>query len=198
MFEGEYLHEDKINGYFFNLKGEKEGKIINGDGEIKEYNYDGKLVFEGEYKNGKRWNGNINEYIRDNLKLEGVYIEGKKEGKEIWYNKKGKIEGIYYFENGEYTDIFEKYYDDGQLKLEGNIQTDEVKEYHRNGKVKFEGKYSFLTNKRLEGKEYNNKGNLEFEGLYNDDKKWNGIFKEYDDNGNLKNEGKYLNDKKVL
>ena len=24
---------------------------------IKEYYYDGKLIFEGEYSNGKRWNG---------------------------------------------------------------------------------------------------------------------------------------------
>ena len=38
IFEGEYL------------KGEKNGKG-------KEYYYGGKLKFEGEYLNGKRWNG---------------------------------------------------------------------------------------------------------------------------------------------
>ena len=38
MFEGEYLNNEE-----------------NGKG--KEYYYDGELEFEGEYKNGLRWNG---------------------------------------------------------------------------------------------------------------------------------------------
>ena len=36
-----------------------EGEYLNGkrNGKVKEYYYDGKLLFEGEYLNGKRWNG---------------------------------------------------------------------------------------------------------------------------------------------
>ena len=35
-----------------------EGEFINGErnGKGKEYDYDGKLEFDGEYLNGKRWN----------------------------------------------------------------------------------------------------------------------------------------------
>ena len=37
-----------------------EGEYLNGkkwNGKGKEYYYDGKLIFEGEYLNGERWNG---------------------------------------------------------------------------------------------------------------------------------------------
>ena len=39
-----------------------------------------KLLFEGEYKEGKRWNGNFYEYsnIGDRIKLQGKYAEAKK------------------------------------------------------------------------------------------------------------------------
>ena len=36
-------------------------KLINGNGKFKEYNDDGNLKFEGEYLNGKR-NGKRKEY----------------------------------------------------------------------------------------------------------------------------------------
>ena len=39
-----------------------------------------KLLFDGEYKEGKRWNGNFFEYSKymDRLKEKGKYFEGKK------------------------------------------------------------------------------------------------------------------------
>ena len=37
--------------------------VKNGKG--KEYDYDGKLEFEGEYLNGKKWNGKIFDYRKD-------------------------------------------------------------------------------------------------------------------------------------
>ena len=51
----------------------------------KEYNYDGHLIFEGEYKNGKK-NGKGKEYEHDlilnkRLKFEGEYLNGVKHGK---------------------------------------------------------------------------------------------------------------------
>ena len=81
-FEGEYL-----NGYKYNVKGydldcnfayelkngcgyvktynnfynrlsyEGEYKESMKNGKGKEYNSDGKLIFEGDYKNDKKWNG---------------------------------------------------------------------------------------------------------------------------------------------
>ena len=44
------------------------------------------LLFEGEYLNGKRWNGNGKEYHRNfEIKFEGKYLNGKRlieKGKE--------------------------------------------------------------------------------------------------------------------
>ena len=45
----------------------------------KEYNFKGELLFEGEYLNGKRWNGKGKEYNwNDELIFEGEYLNGKK------------------------------------------------------------------------------------------------------------------------
>ena len=49
------------------------------DGEGKEYNYDGKLIFEGEYYKGKKRKGK--EYDYDgNLIFEGEYLDGERIG----------------------------------------------------------------------------------------------------------------------
>ena len=64
--------------------------------EGKEYNYDGKLIFEGKYKNGEMWSGKITKYEYDSLKFEGEYLNGKEHiGKE--YRSDGKLifEGKY-------------------------------------------------------------------------------------------------------
>ena len=37
------------------INGEKEFELINGNGKVKEYFFNGKLIFEGEYLNGKKW-----------------------------------------------------------------------------------------------------------------------------------------------
>ena len=53
-------------------------ELKNGEGYIKEYNYKGNLVFEGEYLNGKR-NGKGKEYDLDGtLIFEGEYLNGQK------------------------------------------------------------------------------------------------------------------------
>ena len=56
-----------------------EGNLKSGlkDGLIKEYDY-GKLIFEGEYKNGKKWNGKGKEFDdKRNLIFEGEYKKWK-------------------------------------------------------------------------------------------------------------------------
>ena len=53
-------------------------ELINGNGKIKEYYYDDKLEFEGEYLNCLK-NGNIKEYdYYNNLIFEGEYLNGKR------------------------------------------------------------------------------------------------------------------------
>ena len=48
----------------------------------KEYNnYNNNLIFEGEYLNGKRWNGKGKEFHKNKLIFEGEYLNGKRNGK---------------------------------------------------------------------------------------------------------------------
>ena len=37
-------------------------ELINGNWKVKEYDEKGRVIFEGEYKNGKRWNGIVKKY----------------------------------------------------------------------------------------------------------------------------------------
>ena len=74
-YEGEYLFRKKWTGKGYDEKGNTIYEIINGTGKVKEYNIFGGLIFEGEYKNGKR-NGKCNLY--DGLyTFEREYLDGK-------------------------------------------------------------------------------------------------------------------------
>ena len=37
-------------------------ELINGNGRVKEYDFTGRNIFEGEYLNGDQWNGKIKIY----------------------------------------------------------------------------------------------------------------------------------------
>ena len=81
-----------------------ERVYINGEikGKVKEYD-NGKLIFDGEYLNGKRWKGMKKEYDYDgNILFEAQYINGAVNGKGKEYDK-GKLifEGEYL--NGKRT-----------------------------------------------------------------------------------------------
>ena len=51
--------------------------------KAKEYDDYGKLIFEGEYLNGEKWNGKAKEYFKKNDKLmfEREYLNCKKKEK---------------------------------------------------------------------------------------------------------------------
>ena len=56
-------------------------EYLNGqrNGKGKEYNDDGKLIFEGEYLNGNKWNGKGKEYDDEgNIFFEGEYLNDKR------------------------------------------------------------------------------------------------------------------------
>ena len=116
IFEGEYL------------KGKRNGKG-------KEYYSNGKLKFEGEYLDNKRWKGNI-------------------------YNYNG-FNTLYQL-NNEKNNIVKEYNCDGKLIFEGEylngLRNGKGKEYSSfNGKLIFEGEY--LNGERNgKGKEYNDNG----------------------------------------
>ena len=101
IYEGEFLNEKK------NGKG-KEYDIISGtlkfDGEykddrlhgkVKKYDKNGKIIFEGEYKEGKKWNGISNDEYENTYDgpfkgcFQGEYLNGKR------WNGKGEELGDY-------------------------------------------------------------------------------------------------------
>ena len=165
-----------------------------------------KLKFDGEYLDGKKWNGKI---YQDSNFLLGELENGNLIKPSSGYDNnnfkeflnKGIIENnmIKEFDDdnnmiykGEYLNekrngkgkefkdnlmIFEGEYKNGKRNGKG-------KEYYY-GKIIFDGEYK--NGKRNgKGKEYNNLGDIIFEGEYLYDHKWNG--KHYDKEGNLQYE----------
>ena len=66
-------------------------QLINGNGNIKEFHYDGELKFEGDYLNGKRNLKGKEYHLSGNLRFEGEYSYGKRSGKGKEYNHHGKL-----------------------------------------------------------------------------------------------------------
>ena len=102
------------------------------------------LKYEGEFVNGKK-NGKGIEYDYD-IKYIGQFLKGKKngKGKEIYYYRYDNKESYTIFE-GEYLNNY---------RIKG-------KEYYKNGKLKFKGDYLFKD--KWNGKIYDNAGNMLFE-----------------------------------
>ena len=176
--------------------------IFESEGKGKEYdNYKNMVIFEGEYKNGKR-NGKGKEYSIDycdqvKLLFEGEYLNNKRNGKGKEYFSEGNVK----FE-GEYLNG-RKWNGKGYNKY--NIQMFEIK--NGNGHVKenidfsseliFEGEY-------LNG-EKNGKGKIYSIGLYGRVLKFEGEYLNGQKNGKgieyyygskiKKFEGEYLNGK---
>jgi len=117
-----------------------------------EYNNNSKLIFVGEYLNGKYWNGKLKDYYDNGdqsciLKFEGEYLDGKKIGKEYY------LDGGILFE-GEYLD--EKRWN-GTIYRKENDCLSEIK--NGNGKIKEYNEYGELI---FEGEYLNGKGGMEY------------------------------------
>ena len=187
---GYIIYDLKGKGKEYNLDNklvyEGDFKYGKRNGKGKEFDNDGKLIFEGEYLYGKKWNGIEKIYYSDNnIKFYGIYSNGKLNGKG--YDISNNI--TYEIKNGK----------------------GDVKEYDEQGMLIFKGKY--LNGKRIgKGLEYQNK-KLIFEGEYFEGKKWEGIgyyegryiayklkegkgtIRKYDEYENLIFECEYLNGK---
>ena len=204
---GKYIIKQS-NGFFFEYNGYEDD--LN-----KEY----KLLFKGEYLNGKR-NGIGKEYYQNFVVFEGEYLNGKRNGKGKEYDSEGEIrfegeylngdrwngkgydstgKNIYTIKNGNGYVKIEGYNEEENYKFEGEYLNGKKsglwKEYYYD-ELFFEGQY--LKGKRNgQGKEYNiDNYNLIFEGEYFNDKRWNGIC--HDKKGNiiytLKNGKRYVNE----
>ena len=121
-----------------------EGEYLNGkrNGKGKEYNFQGNVIFEGEFYLNHRKKGK--EYIKGRLEFEGEFLWDKK-WKGKGFDEKGNV--IYELIDGKGTI---KEYVGEYLVYEG-----ECLDGKRNGK----------------GKEYDHDGNLIFEGEYSMGKK---------------------------
>ena len=187
-------NEKEINEYFRKYvfkEGCKRDKI---DYKGKEFNFEIKLKFEGEYLNGKR-NGKGTEYgYIDNILFEGEYLDGKRwNGNGIEFDKKKlKIFNCRY-KNGK--KISGKIYSNsGERRIEYEFNNGKVKEYDSMGNIIFEGEY--YDGKRWNGIEklYGLNGKLVFKSRLKNGE-MNGKRKEYDILGNLVFEGEYINGK---
>ena len=152
--------------------------ITENDGNVKIYNYKHDLLYEGGYNNRKK-NGKGKEYRDLSLYFEGEFLNGKK------WNGYGFCDGIktFYLKNGKgyikdykiiYGLQFEGEYINGERNGKG-------KEFNGKNKILFEGEY--LNGKRRRGREYSYDGQkLIFEGEYFNGKRWNGKLYNKQDN----------------
>ena len=163
IYEGEYKNGEK------NGKGkeyDRYGKLIY-EGEYK----DGKKQGKGK----KYYHNEKDDYINNYIKFEGEFLNGKKwNGKG--YDKKRNI--IYELKNGNgyIKKYYYEYYNRGHLIFEGEYKNGEKngkgKEYNNYGNLIFEGEYKD-GKKNGKGKKYYNGKELIFEGEYLKGKKWN-------------------------
>ena len=156
--------------------------------EYKKINNETKLIFEGEYLDGKKWTGKYYEYDEDTNELifECEYLNGKIEGQVKEYNKhNGQLAFSGYYLNGKRNGYGTEY---------ESILLQETEYYYSNTKYKqikiFCGEY--LNGERKKGKEYNYQEKLIYEGEYLNGKR-NGKGKIYDKDEYLIYEGEIEN-----
>ena len=227
-YEKEFLNGEangKGKEYFENsTKIKFEGDYLNNNinGKGKEYDFNGKLIFEGEYINNHKMKGK--EYINGRLEYEGEYLFDKKyngkgydeNGKVIYELINGDGKAIIYYNNckrfeGEFLRGKKngkgKLYEGDELIFESDYKdgkpNGKTKEYNSKGKLIFEGEYKDGLKNGM-GKEYlngkkNGKGKLylEYSPIFSEgETKINGKIKEFDSAGRSIFEGEYLNGQK--
>ena len=120
-FDGIYKEDMKWTGKGYNINGNLEYEIKDGNGKFKEFYEDGILEFEGEIVKGKRsgygkcWHG-------DQITFEGFFLNGDKTG-------------------------YGKFYHNGKLRYEGNclnsLQHGRGRLLSNDGNIIFEGEFLY-------------------------------------------------------
>ena len=197
VYSGKYIiYEKDRKGKLYNAYEDRllfEGEFLNGKkhGKGKEYTYIGKINFEGEYLNGII-NGKGKEYFDDGkIKYEGNYLNGLRHGEGILYYNNGKIRFMGEYSYGRIWNgkVFDCYWKKFFEIING---AGYIRDYDYSGKILLsEGPYS-NGEKNGEQKDYYDNGNIQFEGQYINGKP-NGHGKKYETNGNLRFEGDYIN-----
>ena len=134
QFEGEYINGKRWQGKTYNYMGIEEFEIKEGSGNIREYNYNGIKLYEGDIVKGIK-EGYGKEFFQGKVEYEGIFMNGKREVEGVEYYSNGNIEYSGGFKNGERNG-------DGKL-------------YDLNENLVYEGEFN-CGNWNGKGKEYNN------------------------------------------
>ena len=167
---------------------DKEGNIINSF----IYNQ-GDIIAEGIVDEKGLKQGPWKYYFGgDSIKVEGEYIDSKKENKWTYYYKNGVKKQIGRFKDGKATGTWYWYYENGELKreeayLRGKEDGHSV-EYDELGVIITEGEY---IDGLKEGEWYYKVGDTEEKGNYRDGEKYGTWVIRYD-NGKLNFKGDFV------
>ena len=106
-------------------------------GTVKEWHENGQLVFEANFKDGKKVGVQKGWHENGQLWGEGNYKDGKKDG------------------------VFKRWYENGQLRYEWNFKNGKEdgvqKGWHENGRLRYDGNYK--DGKEISKKEWDEDGN---------------------------------------
>ena len=199
-----------------------EGSFKHGlkHGYFKEYDLDGNLLLAIKYVDGEKFEKaeelqkldiRTDYYPNGTVKVVGTYTkDGIPEGVRREYNEKGEVEKSFIFRYGKiigegiFTDSGQKqgawkeYYDDGNLKAEGNYKNDLKdggwKYYYKNGNLEEKGKYINNLPESTWFWYYSEGELLREEHFYNGLS--DGMLTEFDKEGNIITQGDYLEGKK--
>jgi len=231
VVDSEVSVEIKIEkDYYSDAKVKSELTLINGipNGIYREYSQEGDILLAKMYSEGKvigegiidkkgKKQGDWKEFYFDSkqVKMDGIYVEGKKEGEWKFYYQSGKIEQKGNYKNGKPEGVWKWYYESGNLLREEEFRNGKeegyIKEYSDSVDVILNG--SYIDGKK-EGEWIYEVGDHREEGSYIDDKRqgeWiyyydneqqsfigeyidgseNGKHSYYYKNGKLKEEGIY-------
>ena len=207
------IKEGYTRYYFLNGSLKMEIPFVKGleQGFAKEYSLEGNIITLIEYKKGfiverikinRQDQNNLKQgkwytfYENGNVKTEGNYIDGKKNGYFKDYTENGDlisvskyINDILQEEAAEITklDVRNEYYPDGKIKVRATYRNGVPegirREYNKDGEIE----KSFI---------YQN-GIITGEGIVKEDGAKNGHWKEFYPDGSLKSEGEYKDDKPV-
>jgi|GEM_PF-3097987 len=107
---------NKENIFYYRIAKFKNG---NYHGEVKDYDFDGKLIAKGNRVNGN-WDGEVEFYFDGDLDKSINYKNSKKNGKFNKYYKSGKIKLIGVFKDDKRDEKWIVKYEDGKTKSSGS------------------------------------------------------------------------------
>jgi antitoxin component YwqK of YwqJK toxin-antitoxin module len=212
----ENYRNDTLQGFAYYYKGGKLSRIMNYkdgllEGKAYDFSPDSLITVITIYKGGfvkkvtkiNQYNSaNHKEglwqtfYDNGNVKYEGTYQDGKRDGYFRWYNQVGSMDSIKKYINDVLQvdapelaklDIKTSYYPNGVVKTTGPIKNGQPFGVHND----------YNEQGQIVGAKIYDSGKVMAEGLLDTMGIQQGEWKEYHENGQLKSVGKYLNGAKV-